>query len=181
MNVNNNTAPFVSITWHQKESLSCVVYSHCPTNGSYSKCIHGGFLPCNYVTKPFGILQRVIKSQRVLISPYIWVQQKPISYLSEKFVVKFSDNFKFFQSHERVIIQKNFRPHTKVQFSGKNDISLFYLRKALFFFKIFEFLSWLFGHVAKWLDKKDKVNFKFYDVTVWLTNNCNTHIAQYLE
>ena len=106
MNVNNNTAPFVSITWHQKESLSCVVYSHCPTNGSYSKCIHGGFLPCNYVTKPFGILQRVIKSQRVLISPYIWVQQKPISYLSEKFVVKFSDNFKFFQSHERVIIQK---------------------------------------------------------------------------
>ena len=25
------------------------------------------------------------------------------------------------------------------------------------------------------------VNFKFYDVTAWLTNNCNTHIAQYLE
>ena len=27
----------------------------------------------------------------------------------------------------------------------------------------------------------DKVNFRFYDVTVWLTNNCNAHIAQYLE
>ena len=27
----------------------------------------------------------------------------------------------------------------------------------------------------------DKVNFKIYDVTAWLTNNCNTHIAQYLE
>ena len=26
-----------------------------------------------------------------------------------------------------------------------------------------------------------KINFKFYDVTVWLTNNCNTHIAQYFE
>ena len=26
-----------------------------------------------------------------------------------------------------------------------------------------------------------KVNFKFYDVTAWLTNNCNTHIAQRLE
>ena len=58
----------------------------------------------------------------------------------------------------------------------------FYLiLKAFFVLKIFKFLSWLFGHVAKRLDKKDKVNFKFYDVTAWLTNNCNTHIAQYLE
>ena len=24
------------------------------------------------------------------------------------------------------------------------------------------------------------VNFKIHDVTTWLTNNCNTHIAQYL-
>ena len=31
------------------------------------------------------------------------------------------------------------------------------------------------------LIKKDKVNFKFYDVTAWLTNNCNKHTAQYLE
>ena len=58
----------------------------------------------------------------------------------------------------------------------------FYLTlEALFVLKIFKFLSWLFGHVAKRLDKKDKVNFKFYDVTAWLTNNRNTHIAQYFE
>ena len=25
------------------------------------------------------------------------------------------------------------------------------------------------------------VNFKIYDVTDWTTNNCNTHIAQYLQ
>ena len=25
------------------------------------------------------------------------------------------------------------------------------------------------------------VNLKFYDVTVWLANNCGTHIGQYLE
>ena len=25
--------------------------------------------------------------------------------------------------------------------------------------------------------QKDKVNFKIYDVTVWLANNCNTHIV----
>ena len=37
--------------------------------------------------------------------------------------------------------------------------------KALFVLKIFKFLSWLFGQVAKRLDKKDKANFEFYDVT----------------
>ena len=47
---------------------------------------------------PFGILQRVIKTQRVLISPYICTQQKSISLLSEIFVATFSNiilNFKF--------------------------------------------------------------------------------------
>ena len=39
----------------------------------------------------------------------------------------------------------------------------------------------LFGHVEKRLDYKDKVNFKFDDVTAWLANNFNTLIAQYLE
>ena len=58
----------------------------------------------------------------------------------------------------------------------------FYLTpKAIFFLKIFKFLCWLFGHVAKRLDEKYKVNFKFYDVTAWWANNCNTDIAQYLE
>ena len=57
----------------------------------------------------------------------------------------------------------------------------FYFKNALFFLKISKFLSWLFGYVAKRLDKKDKVNFKFYDVIACLTNNCNTNIAQYPE
>ena len=55
------------------------------------------------------------------------------------------------------------------------------MSKALFVLKIFTFLSLLFGNVAKRIDKKVKVNFKFYDVTVWLTNSYNTHIAQYLK
>ena len=42
-------------------------------------------------------------------------------------------------------------------------------------------LSQLFGHAAKQLDWKDKVNLKFYDVAVSLGNNFNTHIVQYLE
>ena len=32
----------------------------------------------------------------------------------------------------------------------------------------------------KWLDKKDEINFKIYDVTTWLTNKFNALIAQYL-
>ena len=35
-----------------------------------------------------------------------------------------------------------------------------------------------FHHVEKRLDLKDKVNFRIDDVTAWLTNNCNTHIAR---
>ena len=65
---NSCNNPFASTNWHQKEPLGCVVYSHCPTNDSYNICIHSCCLPCNYVTKPFGILQMVIKSQRVHIS-----------------------------------------------------------------------------------------------------------------
>ena len=53
--------------------------------------------------------------------------------------------------------------------------------KALFVLKIFKFLSWLSGRVAKWLDKKNKLNFKFYDVTAWLTKNCNAHTAQTIK
>ena len=64
----------------------------------------------------------------------------------------------------------------------KNDENAFYFTSnALFGAKIFKFLSWLFGDIAKRIDKKDKADFKFYDVTAWLTNNRNTHIAQYFE
>ena len=57
----------------------------------------------------------------------------------------------------------------------------YFTSKAVFLIKIFKFLSSLFDQVAKQLDKKDKINFKFYDVTAWLTNNCYRHIVQYLE
>ena len=42
--------------------------------------------------------------------------------------------------------------------------AFYFTWKPLFVLKIFKFLSWLFGLVAKGLDKKDKVNFKVYDV-----------------
>ena len=65
---NSCNKPFASTNCNQKEPLGCVVYSLCPTNDSCNNSIHSCCLPCNYVTKPFGILQRAIKSQRVHIS-----------------------------------------------------------------------------------------------------------------
>ena len=59
--------------------------------------------------------------------------------------------------------------------------AFYFTSKALFVLKILKFFSWLFGHVAKRLDKEDKINFKFYDVAALLTNDYNTHIAKYLR
>ena len=59
--------------------------------------------------------------------------------------------------------------------------AFYFTSKVLFVLKIFKFFSRHFGHVAKKLDQKDKANFKIYDVTVWLTNNYDTQIVQYLE
>ena len=63
-------------------------------------------------------------------------------------------------------------------FESNGKCFLFHLKR---YSQDIKFLSWLFCHVAKRFDKKDQVNFQFYDVSAWLTNNCNTHIAQYLE
>ena len=61
--------------------------------------------------------------------------------------------------------------------SFKNDEKYFsFILKALFVLKIFKFLFRLFGHVKKRSDQKDKINFKIYNVTIWLTNNYNAHI-----
>ena len=60
-------------------------------------------------------------------------------------------------------------------------IAFYFTFKTLLVVKIFKFLSWIFGHVEKRFDQKDKVNFKIYDVTTWLTNSYNKYIAQYLK
>ena len=59
--------------------------------------------------------------------------------------------------------------------------AFYFTLKAVFVLKLFKLLSWLFGHVWKWLDHRDKVNFETYDITTWLTNSCNKHIAQCLK
>ena len=54
--------------------------------------------------------------------------------------------------------------------------------KALFIFKIFTFLSWLFfGYVEKRLHKKAMANFNTYHITDMTANNYNTHNDQYLK
>ena len=58
----------------------------------------------------------------------------------------------------------------------------FYLNlKALFVLDILQFMFLIFSQVGKRPDKKAKMNFKLYDVTKWITNSYNTHIAQYLQ
>ena len=59
--------------------------------------------------------------------------------------------------------------------------AFYFTSKAIFVLKVFKFLSWLSGHVAKRSDKKDKVNFKFYDVTAWLPNNRNNILLNILR
>ena len=58
--------------------------------------------------------------------------------------------------------------------------AFYFIFKALFVLKIFKFLSCLFGNVEKQLDWKYKVIFKIYDITIWLTNSYDTHIAHYI-
>ena len=57
--------------------------------------------------------------------------------------------------------------------------AFYFTSRALFVLKIFKSLSWLFVHAARRFFEKDKVNFKFYDVTAWSADHCNTHIPQY--
>ena len=65
--------------------------------------------------------------------------------------------------------------------SLKIDEKCFYfISKALFILKIFKFLPWLWWKMKKQLDWKENFHFEVHDVTIWLTNNYNANIAQYL-
>ena len=59
--------------------------------------------------------------------------------------------------------------------------ALYFNSKTISVLKIFKFLSWLFGHVTTWVDKKDKVNFKFYEVTAWSANKQYTYCPIFRE
>ena len=59
--------------------------------------------------------------------------------------------------------------------------AFYFILKTFFVLEIFTFLSWLFGYVEKWFDKKVIANFKIFDVTDWTANNYNTHITQYFK
>ena len=61
----------------------------------------------------------------------------------------------------------------KIRFIRFNENPL-KMTKNAFYFKI---SSFSFGHI----EKTDKVNFKIYDVIIWLINNCNTRITQYIS
>ena len=59
--------------------------------------------------------------------------------------------------------------------------AFYFNSKADFVLKIFKFLSGRFGRIAKQFDQKDKINLKFYDVTIWLKNNQTMKFGQLVE
>ena len=59
--------------------------------------------------------------------------------------------------------------------------AFYFILKALLVLQIFKFMPGTSVHVEKQLDQKDMINFKFYDVTTWLTYNYNKDIAQYFK
>ena len=64
-----------------------------------------------------------------------------------------------------VLGQKTFITNKSTFKMTKN--AFYFTLKTRFDLEIFKLLSWLFGHVEKPLEKKDKINFKSYDVTIW--------------
>ena len=58
--------------------------------------------------------------------------------------------------------------------------AFYFILKAPFVLKYFNFCLDFSVMQKKRLDQKDKVNFEIDDVTGWLANNYNTRIAQYL-
>ena len=101
----------------------------------------------------------------------------------------FSQNLRWKNSYEidlHVFYQKSFKlelpPFEKVVFTFFNESPLkmkesnsYFELKSLFILEIFTFLSWRFGCVEKWLDKKTMVNFKIYGVT-----DCTRNITIYI-
>ena len=54
------------------------------------------------------------------------------------------------------------------------------MKKLFSFSRYLNFCLTFLGMQKKRLDEKDKLNFKIFDATAWLTKNYNTHIARYL-
>ena len=55
--------------------------------------------------------------------------------------------------------------------------AFYFILKAFFVLKIFTFLSFSLIMYEKRFGEKAKVSFKIYDVTDWMANNHNIHIA----
>ena len=59
--------------------------------------------------------------------------------------------------------------------------AFYFILKLFLFSRYLRFCHDFLVMKKKRLDWKDKVNFEIHDITTWLTNNCNTHIVQYLK
>ena len=121
-----------------------------------------------------------MKVERVLVRSYINViySNIPSLLLSYKLVLLLNlfniiswENLLLYSSHLSLLSVSFLKVYSRVwdnfwQISYKMIKKGFYfVLKALFVLEIFTFLSWLFGYAEKWLDRKDMVNCKIFDVT----------------
>ena len=120
MQIYIRVSPIILHPLHQqhdtKRNSWVVLYTHIAQLMTHTTYIHSCCLPCNYVTKPFGILQRVIKSQRVYIyhfdSPKVdtfSLRKVKAAKFSEIFQFKFSGlmkRYKKFRSYQCAVFKK---------------------------------------------------------------------------
>ena len=60
--------------------------------------------------------------------------------------------------------------------------AFYFTLKALFIIsRYLNFCPDFYDHAGKQFDKKNKVNFKIYDIKNWETDNYNIHFTQYLK
>ena len=139
----------------------------------------------NFVS--FGVLMKICKNQGTLskqkkYSQQIYLLHAKLStskgiYLHPHFINK-KLHFLFLKSDS--YLPKKFCFTCFIKSALKMMKNAFYFILKALFSRYLNFCHDFMVMLKKRIDQKDKVNFKIHDVTAWLTNNCNTHIAQYL-
>ena len=80
------------------------------------------------------------------------------------------------------LVKIGLSPSQKNCIIGLIESPLKMMRNAFYFIlkALFVFVTTFWSYRKNDLIRKMRLTSKIYDVTDWFTNNCNTHIAQYL-
>ena len=155
--------------------------------------MHSYCLPFSYVPKTFGILKSVIKSHNILISSQIWIQQKPIFFLSWNLCLNFQTSFfKWSGIIQKYLFVKH-SDHINVQFSKKIVLFLsiwgniptqlkLHMETFSYFVRWFYFLMLVFSQAKK--TGKQNLIFKRWGsrlvlLFLWMSCLLHKHVRLY--